>query len=310
MQGLGLKSISDNSFEIIPVDEMKTKKNHVIVDIKATTINEQDLELIGGTNQEVIAKALKRSDVVTGLEFAGVVKKDSENFKAGDKVIGCVDLFEGGMSHQETISIKEKYLYKMPDNISYQEVASMLVGLMTSIKALEELAKAKEGMKVLLNGINGSVGTMAIQLCKYLKLDVDIVSRNEYKEMFKVFPYENFYEELADVDDNSYDIIFDVAHIWSFSTTEEKLKKGGVYITTNPMKEVLGYGLSLLASQKSKFLLLSKPKQSLFKRFVELVNTGEFKAVIDSEYKLKEIKEAFERFKKKGKLGKVVVTVP
>lgn len=310
MQGLGLQSISDKSFDIIPVTQMKTKKNEVIVDIKATTINEQDIELIAGTSQDVIAKALKRSDVVTGLEFAGVVKEDSEKFKTGDKVIGCVDLFEGGMSHQETISIKEKYLYKMPENTGFQEVASMLVALMTSIKALEELGKVKEGMKVLLNGVNGSVGSMAIQLCKYLGLDVDIVSRNEYKEMFKGFTYENFYEELSDVKEKNYDVIFDVAHIWSYSITESKLLQTGVYITTNPMNEVLGFGLSLLGSKKSKFLLLSKPKQSLFKRFVELINTGEFKAVIDSEYKLKDIKEAFARFKKKGKLGKVVITVP
>ncbi len=310
MQGLGLQSISDKSFEIITVNEMQTKKNDVLVDVKATTINEQDVDLIGGSNQDVIAKALKRSDVITGLEFSGVVKKDSIKFKAGDKVIGCVDLFEGGMSHQETISINEKYLYKMPDKMKFSEVASMIVGLMTAIKALENLAKAKEGMRVLLNGINGSVGTMAIQLCAHLNLKVDIVSRKEYLSMFESFSYENFYENLEDTKERAYDIIFDVAHIWSYSTSQEKLNDKGVYITTNPVHDVLGYGLSLISSTKDKVLLLSKPKESLYKRFYELASTGEFKAVIDSEYNLKDIKEAFTRFSKKGKFGKVVVTVP
>jgi len=175
MKGLVLKNktVSIQTDLAIPTP----KENEVIVKIKYASINSFDVETIEGKN-DLMGKLMgaKKHPVQTGLEFAGIVETDGKRFKKGEFVFGYPDLIKGTKSHQEYLAIPEDYIALMPQNLDFEESAALPLGTLTSLVALEEVGKIREGSKVLINGAAGGLGVYAVQIAKMFGADITAIA--------------------------------------------------------------------------------------------------------------------------------------
>lgn len=132
------------------------------------------------------------------------------------------------MSETGSIAIK-------PNNIPYEEAASVVDGATTALFFLKEKANIQKGHKVLINGASGSIGTFAVQLAKYYGAEVTCVCSTKNTELVislgadEVVDYTK--EDFAETG-NKYDIIFDTVGKSSFASCKKALKSKGKYVTT------------------------------------------------------------------------------
>jgi NADPH:quinone reductase-like Zn-dependent oxidoreductase len=95
-------------------------------------------------------------------------------FKIGDEVFGDTSAYGFG-TFAEYISIHYKALVLKPQSMSFQAAASLPHASLLAYQGLVGLGGIQKGMKVLINGAGGGVGTFALQLSK-LKLRINLCS--------------------------------------------------------------------------------------------------------------------------------------
>ncbi|KNC96035.1 uncharacterized protein SPPG_08631 [Spizellomyces punctatus DAOM BR117] len=105
-------------------------------------------------------EAAPKTNLVPGLEFAGVVETPGGGFKVGDRVLGTVR-FGAYASH---LNVNPLYLRHSPNGWSFEEAASFLIQSLTAIYAIRELAALKPGSTVLVQSAAGGVGLQALRI--------------------------------------------------------------------------------------------------------------------------------------------------
>ena len=101
-----------------------------------------------------------------GLEAAGIVSRigsSVEGFSVGDRVM-CLGatLFA---SHVHTI---EDLSVKIPDDLSFEDAATMPCVYATVIRALCDIGQLRKGQSVLIHSACGGVGIAAIQISQMI----------------------------------------------------------------------------------------------------------------------------------------------
>jgi NADPH:quinone reductase-like Zn-dependent oxidoreductase len=101
---------------------------------------------------------------VPGYEFAGTVEKPDNDgmFKTGDRVLGA-KMFG---AQAEYISAEPELLFRIPDEMTFDDASALPVNYLTAYYALYRLANVRKGEKVLIHSCAGGVGTAAVQLAK------------------------------------------------------------------------------------------------------------------------------------------------
>ena len=237
--------------------------------------------------------------------------------KVGDKVFGFDD--QGSGSHAQYMTIPEdKGLATMPANVAFEQAAASTEGAHYAYNFIKKV-NLKAGQKVLVNGASGAIGSAAVQLLKYFGLKVTAVCSTKNVELVKslgadrVIDYTN---EDFTKDEERYSYVFDCVGKSSFAKCRRLLECGGIYISSD-----LGYLAQniflplvtpiikrLIGNKKTIFPLPTDIRGSvlLVKRLIE---EGKFKAVIDREYPLEQIVEAYRYVETGQKTGNVVITV-
>jgi len=132
----------------------------VVVAVKACSINYPDTLMIVDLYQFKPARPF-----APGGEISGVVEAIGEGvtgFSVGDRVIGLCG--NGGLT--EKVAVAAFNCFKMPDAMSFEDGASLLMTYGTSIHALKDRGFMKPGDNVLVLGGAGGIGISAIELAK------------------------------------------------------------------------------------------------------------------------------------------------
>lgn len=106
-----------------------------------------------------------------GFDVAGVVVRvgsEVRKFKVGDEVYGDIIDFDVNNPNSigslaEYAAAEEKLLALKPSNLSFVEVASLPVAILTAYQALERV-ELSAGQSILVLGGAGGVGTLVIQV--------------------------------------------------------------------------------------------------------------------------------------------------
>ncbi|KAI1776601.1 fatty acid synthase S-acetyltransferase [Hypoxylon cercidicola] len=123
-----------------------------------------------------------------GLEAAGVITRvgaDVTDLKVGDRVC-CLK----NQAYSTYIISKNKYCVRIPDRLSFDEAASMLMPYVTSIHSLINIGRLEKGQSVLIHSACGGVGLGAIQIAKMVGADIYATVSNEEKVQFLVDNYQ------------------------------------------------------------------------------------------------------------------------
>lgn len=105
-----------------------------------------------------------------GLEGSGIVRKvgsSVKGLKVGDRVMMMGD---STFSTERTISYKR--CAKMPDDLSFEDAATMPCVYVTVIHSLITAGQLQKGQSVLIHSACGGVGLAAIQVAQMIGAEV------------------------------------------------------------------------------------------------------------------------------------------
>ncbi|KAI1379651.1 fatty acid synthase S-acetyltransferase [Hypoxylon crocopeplum] len=153
--------------------------NEVEVEVHSAGLNFRDI-LVGLGIVELPIRQF-------GLEAAGFATRvgaEVKNIKVGDRVC-CLKKH----AYSTYLTTPDIFCTKIPDRLSFDEAASMLMPYVTAIHSLVNVGRLEKGQSVLVHSACGGVGLAAIQICQMLEADVYATVSNEEKVQFLMDNY-------------------------------------------------------------------------------------------------------------------------
>lgn len=312
---------SPDVLQLKEVAKPAPKDNEVLVKIQATTVNRTDSATVRAKPffMRIVTGLFKPKKPTPGTEFAGEVEavgKNVSSLKIGDRVFGFDD--EGLEAQAQYMVIQEDKLVTIPDNLSYKEAAPSFEGAHYAYNFINKV-HLYPGQNVLVNGATGAIGSAVVQLLKHFNVNVTAVCATKNIELVKSLGAERVID-YKKVDftkyQQKYDLVLDAVGKSSFCKCQHLLKSGGIYISSD-----LGF------MAQNLFLPLITPiikpiidhKTVIFPHPTDiggsllliksLIEQDKFKAVIDREFPLEQIVEAYKYVEQGHKTGNVVITV-
>jgi NADPH:quinone reductase-like Zn-dependent oxidoreductase len=307
--------------EVVAVKELPNpvpKEKEILIKVHASTVNRTDSGFRSAEYfvTRFFSGLFKPNQQTLGNEFAGVIESVGAGvtlFSIGDKVFGYNDVTFG--AHAEYMVMKEDgALDTMPRNATFEEAAAMTEGghyALCDIRA----ANVKPGQNVLVYGATGAIGSAAVQIMKALDVRVTAVCGTPHLELVKSLGADVVIDYMTrdfTKTDERYDFIFDSVGKSSFGACKPILKQNGIYISTELGSHAENIYLALttpiFSSKKLLFPLPTISKEDV-KYLKALVESGNYRPLIDRRYSLDQIVEAYRYVETGQKVGNVILTI-
>jgi NADPH:quinone reductase-like Zn-dependent oxidoreductase len=288
-------------------------EDEILVRVHVTTVNRTDCHRRGADPflwRLMLGLRRPRSRVL-GMEFAGVVEAVGsavDDFAVGDEVFGL----KAFGAHAEALSIAAgKLVAHKPANVTFEQAAAVPDGAVNALTCLRR-AGVGPGMHVLVYGASGSIGTAAVQLAKRMGARVTAVCNTKNVELVRSLGADEVldYTRGDDFTKNrqEYDVVVDAVGKHSFMRSRRALKKGGRYIATDGLRNLVFAPVSRLGSRRVA-LPIARARRDDILFLKQLIEAGEYRPVIDRSYPLEEAVEASRYVETQQKTGNVVLTV-
>ena len=296
------------------VDLPAIQEDEILVQVKAASINPLDWRIRTGEMKIMTGKTPPR---ILGSDYAGIVNKVGKNikkYKIGDEVFGMIDIVKAKEgTYAEFVKVKENDISIKPKNSSFEDSASLPLVCLTSYQAFVNVAKAKKGDNVLINGCTGGVGSAAMQIAKALGYDTTGICSTNNVDFAKKLGADNvidYKKESVLGKNEKYDVIFDTVGNLKFSSSKKILNPKGNYVTTAVTLPamILNPITNIFCSKKSK-LVVVKPSSDNLREIKKLVENEDLKGLVSKIFDLEEIKEAHKTSQEGGFSGKLVVKI-
>ena len=303
---------------ISEVEKPAAKDNEVLVKVHATTVNRTDCGLRAAEPfvNRFFTGLIRPRVTVLGNEFAGEVEAVGSgvtSFEVGDRVFGYNGIRFG--AHAEYLAIPEDgSVATMPANVTFEEAAPSTEGSHYALSLIRK-AKIRSGQGVLVNGATGAIGSAAVQLLRRLGADVTAVCDTENVELVRGLGAGRVIDYTAEdftKDEQTYDVVLDAVGKSSFGRCKRLLKPGGIYLSSDlgPLSQnpILALITPLFGGKRVMFPI-PRDDQKMVRYFKGLVESGEFKPLIDRRYPLDQIVQAYRYVETGQKIGNVVISV-
>lgn len=321
----------DDKLQLSDVPNPVAKENQVLIQIHSASINQLDVKLKSGEYKLLMPY---KFPLILGHDVAGKVIGVGSNvsrFQIGDEVFARPADFRIG-TFAEFIAINEYDVALKPKNITMEQAASIPLVALTVWQAFVEKAKLKKGQKVFIQAGSGGVGTIAVQLAKYLGATVATTTSANNFDLVKslgadvVIDYktQDFETILKD-----YDLVLNSQDSITLEKSLRILKPGGKVISiSGPPDEEFAkeIGLNFLLKTIMSFLSRKVRKQAkklnveysfLFmqangKQLSEigkLIEADVIRPVVDKVFPFEQMNEAMSYVSSGRAKGKVIVKV-
>lgn len=307
-----------NKLELVEIDKPTISDEEILVEVRATAVTPTDVVSVKGDNP--IVKVIEfltspfTSAKAAGDVFAGDVVQVGEkvkDFTIGDKVFGTLAPNTG--THAEFVKIREnKVVTKIPENLSYQEAATLVDGPLTANAFLTKIGKATAGQKILINGASGSVGSASVQLAKHFGLEVTGVCSTKNLKLVTRLGADTVID-YTKVDftkmDTKFDLIFDTVGKTSYSETKHMLTEHGMFMATMPSWDIVISFFKTRFSTQKAVMGATGPfwKKSELDLVADLASKRTLVPLIDSEYSFAEFNAAYKKVEEGHKVGSIVM---
>lgn len=281
----------------------------VLVIVKAAGVNPIDWKIREGYMQQKIQLQFPST---LGMDLSGVIKQVGEGvsaFKQGEEVYGQAAVVTGGSgAFAEMALANGDSIAHKPRNLSHAEAAALpLVGVSAWQALVENMALSKD-QKILIHGGAGGIGSVAIQLAKYLGAYITTTVSTTDKQFVQelgaseVIDYktQNFEDIL-----NDNDAVFDTIGGETYKRSLKVLKKGGIIVSMleRPNLELMNqYGV------KAIFQFTQVNKDRLTK-LAQWVDQNNIRVNVEKTFSLDEAGNALDYQKDIHPRGKVVLAV-
>lgn len=290
------------------VSTPKISTGQVLVEVFAAGTNPFDL-----TVREGRARQMKELSfpATLGGDVAGLVKEIGEEvngFQIGQEVYGQADALSGQGSFAQYTSVKADQLASKPANADWLETASLPLAGSSAYQALVDHMSLQAGQKILIQGGAGGIGSLAIQLAKYLGAYVATTVSEQDAEYVKnlgadrVIDYKNqdFTQSIK-----GYDAVFDTVGGETNHKSYGVLKAGGhlVSMLEQPDEELIARYDVIYTAQ------FTRVTTDHLNKIAELVEKGILKPQIAKVFPLDQAAAALEYMKTNHHRGKIILKV-
>jgi len=299
------------------------KEDEVLVKVYATTVTRADCAtreanrrsgLLVTVISRLVSGIRRPRQRILGTELAGVVDAVGAavtEFSVGDEVFATTGFKFG--AHAEFTCIRESArIAHKPPGMTFEEAAAICDGGLNALWCLR-LADLREGRKILIYGASGAIGTAGVQLARYFGSDVTAVCSTKNLELVRSLGADrviDYTQEDFTQNGQTYDVIFDAVGKHSFERSSGSLKRGGSYLATDGLRNLLlAIWTSRIGDKKVIFSIPPRYTKQDVLFLKELVEAGKYRAVIDRCYPLEAVVEAARYVETEQKTGNVVLTV-
>ena len=249
---------------------------------------------------------------IVGGGFVGEivsVGEDVQDWKVGDHVYGYS---ENNGACAEYLAVPAPIVAKKPSNLNFTEAAAIPGGATPALLPFRDLTESDKGLKILIIGASGGIGTFAVQIAKNVyECEVTGVCGPSNIDMVKAIGAD-FVLDYTNPDDDytqgtkKYDIIFDIVSGTHFSRCKNLLTETGFFFANNPIHSPKYF----IQMGSEKFMAGEADEgaenMELLRQWTE---EGKIKPVIGSVYPLRETNKAHEEYESGHARGRIVISI-
>ncbi len=254
-----------------------------------------------------------------GLEFAGritAVGAGVTRWAVGDRVMG---LWQG--SHATHLLVPEDHCMPVPDAIPDVDAAGFPEVFCTAYDALCTLGGMTAGSRVLIHGAAGGVGTAAVQIASLMGAHATATTRHrEADAMLAEFGAEEVIDDDISALEGPFDVILELARGSHMADNIRTLAPDGTIVVIGmneaPSPEV---NLRLLMQKRGTIrasTMSGRPGYAraqviadVATRLIPYLELGRLRVAVFATYPFDKAEEAYDAFRKGGKLGKIILTM-
>jgi NADPH:quinone reductase-like Zn-dependent oxidoreductase len=326
--------------EVLPYEDIpdpKPRKDQVLVRVKACALNHLDLWIRKGLPGVNLPRIL-------GSDVAGEIVEIGEyvtGFKTGQRVLLAPMSFcnhcakcVAGLQNQcteftvrgnridggdcELVAVPAVSVIPIPDNLGFNEAASVPLVFLTAWHMLVGLAKIRVGQTVLVLGAGSGVGIAAIQIAKLFRARVittagDDAKLAKAKALGADFGIDHYKQKISEevqkiTNNQGVDIVFEHVGPATWQESLKSLKPAGTLVTcgatTGPKVDI---DLRFVYSRQLSILGSYMGVMSELYEVLSHVFAGRLKPVVDKTFPLSEARAAHEHMEKSQMFGKIVL---
>jgi NADPH:quinone reductase-like Zn-dependent oxidoreductase len=303
------------NLEYTDMEKPNVCEGEVLIRIKAAGVNPVDTKIREGLLKTRIPGKLP---IVLGWDMAGVVVDtgySARRFIPGDEVYAYTRrmTMQSG-TYAEYIILPESYVAHKPNNISFEEAASVPLAALTAYQSIFDKGKLAKNQNVLIIGASGGVGSFAVQFAKHKGAHVYAVAGPNREEYLKklgadyVLDYSqgNWVKSFIEMMPHGADLVLDYNGKESTMKGYKCTKSHGtlVSILTQPNDAMMN---KLSVNHKYLFVEPNVPQLDKIRDWIE---KGKIKLHVDKVYKLADAAKAHEQIETGHTLGKIVLRMP
>ena len=276
----------------------------VVVRVRGAGVGPWDVAMISG------AFGRPALPYIPGFEVAGLVEAvgDGVDVQPGDRVYANLGVAGGGFAEYALADADR--LARMPERVSFEEAAGLVVGGGTALDGLVDRGRLQAGETVLITAAAGGVGSAAVQLAAAVgarPLGVASPRNRDYLRGLgasEVFDYHagDWVQQVRAAVPGGVDVLFDAAGGQTRDQAVGAVREGGraIFLAGAPAQLRPGVvGESLDAD-------ITRQRLEAIGRLVE---AGRLRPQVEAVLPFDQVREALERVADRHTRGKIVLQI-
>ena len=281
--------------------------NDVLVRVVAAGINPVDWKMRAGFLAQAVPKTFP---ITLGSDAAGVVSAvggAATGFKTGDEVFFYAEFARGG-SYAEYVAVDASQVALKPRTVPFAAAAALPTPGQAAWTALMDTARVEPGMRVLIHGGAGALGSVAVQLAKAQGLHViatasgagvDLVKSLGADEVidYRQQPFQNVVKGV--------DVVLDTLGGPTQEASWATLKPGGILVATAvPPSPERAATVGVRAA-----FVFTPPRGAVLAQLAQRVDAGQLRLLVGQEFALSDAAQAHRLGESGQARGKMILHV-
>ena len=297
---------------VVEVPRPSPRKDEVLVRVAAAAVTSGDARIRGARFPPGFSLPARLAfglrgprRRILGMVFSGIVEgvgPGAVDVAPGDAVCGMTGMSMG--AHAEYVSVAATKVAAVPSGVSHSDAAGVLFGGSTALHFLRDRASVRPGMRVLVNGASGAVGSNAVQLARHFGATVTGVTSAGNADLVRRLGADRVIDYAVDDITNAperYDVVFDAVGNLSIASGRRLLREGGVLVLAVA---------SLWDTLRARGDVVAGPapeRATDFEWLLQRVAANDLTVVVDRTFPLDHIANAYRLVDSGHKRGNVIV---
>jgi NADPH:quinone reductase-like Zn-dependent oxidoreductase len=150
------------ALQIVEVPIPQPGEGQVLVQLRAAGVNPADWKMRGGAYRQFMPLTMPWTPGLEGAGAVSAIGPGVTEFQPGQAVFGTFSA-----SYAEYALAAAQDLQPKPENLTFEQAATIPVGALTAWGAVVDTAQVQAGQRVLVQGAAGGVGVYALQLVRW-----------------------------------------------------------------------------------------------------------------------------------------------